>query len=127
MTQQSSRGEHKRGRQSRMDFESTFVIPEAKSERIKDNVYTLFDDDFLPSTKAIKDWILESTEALESYFKRPVKIEEILRKKLGFMDGIKYLRTILLSELVADQGKSLEDAIMEDLAPLVSSDINGTT
>ena len=127
MTQQSSRGEHKRGRQARMDLESTFVVPEAKPERIKDNIYTLFDDDFLPCTKAIKDWILESTEALESYFKRPVKIEEILRKKLGFMDGIKYLRTILLSELVADQGKSLEDAIMEDLALLVASDIDGTT
>ena len=90
-------------------------------------IYTLFDDDFLPCTKAIKDWILESTEALESYFKRPVKIEEVLRKHLGFIDGIRYFRTILLSELVADQGKSLEDAIMEDLAPLVSSDIDGTT
>ena len=127
MTQQSSRGEHKRGRQARMDLESTFVVPEAKPERIKDNIYTLFDDDFLPCTKAIKDWILESTEALESYFKRPVKVEEVLRKHLGFIDGIRYFRTILLSELVADQGKSLEDAIMEDLAPLVSSDLDGTT
>ena len=75
MTQQSSRGEHKRGRQSRMDFESTFVIPEAKSERIKDNIYTLFDDDFLPSTKAIKDWILESTEAS---FEIPCFISNVL-------------------------------------------------
>jgi len=102
-----------------MDLESTFVIPEAKPERIKDNIYTLYDDDFSPSSKAIKDWILESRDALVSYFLRPVKKEEVLRKKLGFLDGINYAATILLSELVADQGVSLEEVIMDDIAQLV--------
>jgi len=116
---QSSRGAHKRVRQGRMDLEATIAVPDAKKDRLKDDVYTLFDDDFSPSTKAIKDWIHESCEALESYFRRKSKGEEILRKKLGFIDGMKYLRTILLSELLIDHGKTLEDAIMEDLAPLV--------
>jgi len=123
--QQSSRGQHKRVRQGRMDLEATFAIPEAKKERIKDGIYTLFDDDFLPSTRAIKDWILESHEALASYWMRPSKKEEALRKHVGFMDGMKYMATILLSELVADQGKSLEEMIMIDLAPLVSDSIEG--
>lgn len=116
---QSSRGAHRRVRQLRMDLEATFVIPDAKQERIKDEVYTLFDDDFSVPTKAIKDWILESAEALRSYYLRPVKADEVLRKKMGFLDGIKYFRTILISELTADQGKSLEDLIMEDLGKLV--------
>jgi len=104
MTQRrSSRGEHKRVRQIRMDLESTFIIPDAKQERIKDDIYSLYDDDFSPSSKAIKDWILESRDALSSYFLRPVKKEEVLRKKLGFLDGIKYMATILLSELLVDQ------------------------
>jgi len=117
--QQSSRGAHKRARQIRMDLESSFIIPEAKPERIKDNVYTLYDDDFSPSSKAIKDWVLESRDALISYFLRPVKKEEVLRKKLGFLDGLNYMATILLSELVSDQGVSLEEAIMDDIAQLV--------
>ena len=118
--QQSSRGSHRRARQARMNLEVTFAVPDAKSERIEDGIYALFDDDFQPSVKAVKDWILESYEALDSYFKRPSKIEEILRKKLGFKDGMKYLVTILLSELTADQGKSLSEDILSDLGPLVS-------
>lgn len=120
MTQRSSRGAHKRARQGRMDLEATFSVPDAKQERIKDRIYTLFDDDFQPSTKAIKDWILESFEAVDSYFKRPSKVNEILTKKLGFIDGMHYLVTILLSELTADQGASLSEAILEDLRPLVA-------
>ena len=102
-----------------MDLESTFAIPDAKQERVKDGVYTLFDDDFSPSAKAIKDWILEGSDSLISYYLRPVKAEEVLRKKLGFLDGIRFLRTILLSELTADQGASLDNVIMEDLGQLV--------
>ena len=105
-----------------MDLESTFgKPPDLKEERFKDNIITLFDDDFSPSIKAIKDWLLESEESLESYFKRPSKGEEILRQKLGFLDGMRYWRDILLSELLVDQGKNLEECIMEDLAPLVSN------
>jgi len=118
--QQSSRGAHRRSRQARMNLEAAFAVPEAKQERIDDGIYTLFDDDFSPSIKSIKDWILESYGALGSYFNRPSKIEEIKNKKLGFKDGMAYFVTILLSELTADQGKSLADEILEDLGPLVA-------
>jgi|TARA_Y100000034_G_C6873549_1_gene399146 hypothetical protein len=104
-----------------MDLEATFPVVSAKPERLKDSVLTLFDDDFSVSTKVVKDWILESSEALESYFLRPSKKEEIIRKKLGFINGVRYLATILLSELTADQGRSLEDTILEELTPLIAN------
>tara|TARA_Y100000310_G_C20190496_1_gene582272 strand:+ start:38 stop:436 length:399 start_codon:yes stop_codon:yes gene_type:complete len=119
MTSKSTRGAHKRQRQMRMDLEATFGNIDIKEERIKDSIITLFDGDFSVSTKAIKDWIIESSEALESYFKRPSKQEEILRKKLGFLDGFRYMITILLTELAFGQ-KELEDCILEDLSPLVA-------
>ena len=120
MTSRSTRGLHKRQRQIRMDLESTFDHPAVKEERLKDNIITLFDSDFSESTKAIKDWIVESSEALISYFLRSSKKEEVLRKRLGFLDGIRYSVTILLSELAFDQGKELEESILEDLAPILS-------
>jgi len=39
---------------------------------------------------------------------------------MDFKDGMKYVITILLSELTADQGKELSDTILEDLGPLVA-------
>jgi hypothetical protein len=120
MTTRSSRGLHKQGRQMRMDILSTLEVPKVKPNRVKDNVLTLFDDDFPPSIKGIKDWILESHTALESYWHRKSKTEEILRKNLGFHDGMRYLMTVLLSELSLDLGKQLEERILDDLAPLVS-------
>jgi hypothetical protein len=119
-TRQSSRGSHKRARQARMDLESTFKPPDVKPERLKDQIITLFDDDFSPTAKAIKDWIIESSEVLDSYFKRKSKLEEVKVKKLTFNDGIKYFRNVLLTELLIDRGASLENAIMDDLSPLVS-------
>ena len=119
----SSRGEHKRARirQMRMDIEGTFSIPiNVPPERIKDGIITLFDSDFAPSIKAIKDWIIESNNTLESYFNRSSKQDEIKKLKLGFIDGIGYFCDILLKELAYDSGKSLEDIILEDLAPLVA-------
>ena len=121
--QESSRGSHKRAVQGLMDLAATFVVPEAKQERILDDIYTLFDDDFTPTIKAIRDWVYESSEALKSYFMRPSKQAEILEKKVGFIDGIEYLTTILLSELIVDHGRHLEELIMEDLAPLVTDNI----
>lgn len=116
----SSRGSHKRSQQMRMDLESVINIPEVKDERLKNDVLTLFDEDFPPSVKAIRDWMFESYTSLYSYWQRNSKKEEILRKNMNFYDGMKYVITCLISELTVDQGKSLEESIMEDLGPLVS-------
>jgi len=115
----SSRGAHRQGVQTRMDLMAALEVPEAKPERIKDSIYTLFDDDFDPSIKGIKDWILEVYAALSSYWKRNSKVEELFRKNLQFHHGMEYLVTILLSELTATQGKEIADRIVEDLGPLL--------
>ena len=121
--QQSSRGSHKRVRQMRMDLEASWGHPpDMKQERIKDNILTLFDDDYSVLHKALKDWIFESNEALLSYFKRPSKIEQVLKQKLGFVDGLKYGMNILLAELLIGN-PSIDEAILEDLAPLVVQDL----
>ena len=103
----------------RMDIESALVIPEVKENRLKDDILTLFDEDFPPSIKGVKDWLIEGHSSLSSYWNRSSKITEILRKNLGFHDGMKYLLVVLLSELTLDQGKSLEAIILDDLSELV--------
>ena len=103
----------------RMDIESAIEIPEVKQDRMKDGVLTLFDDDFSPAVKAIKDWMMESYGSLYSYWQRNSKKEEILRKNMNFYDGMQYVLTVLLSELTTDQGKSLEEVILDDLSELV--------
>lgn len=103
----------------RMDIESAIEIPVVKQDRMKDGVLTLFDDDFSPSLKSVKDWLIEGHDSLASYWNRNSKVTEILRKNLGFHDGMRYLLVVLLSELTLDQGKSLEELILDDLGKLV--------
>lgn len=121
MMTSSSRGKHKRARQLRMDLLSTFQPPpNIPKERIKNDIITLFDSDFPVTGKAIKDWIVESVSAQTSYFGRKSKQEEIKKKGLTFEDGIKHMRNMLLAELLVDEGKELEEVIMEDLVPLIA-------
>ena len=117
----SSRGSHRQSINLRMDLMGTLEIPEAKPERIKDDIYTLFDDDFDPSIKGVKDWILDCHQSLDGYWHRKAKVEELLRKNLGFHDGMRYIVTILLSELTVTQGKELSDRIIEELGPLLAT------
>ena len=117
----SSRGSHRQGLQMRMDIESKLEVPDKKPERLKDDILTLFDDDFPPSIKGVKDWIIEVHSSLNSYWNRKSKTDEILRKNLGFHDGMRYLMTILLAELTVDQGRELERRIVEDLGPLLAT------
>jgi hypothetical protein len=117
---ESSRGAHKRkaGIQPRMDLESTFKapLPNTPTGRIKDNIITLFDDDFSLTIKAVKDWVYESADSLQIFFRRAVKQKEVQDRKLTFEDGIRHFRNILLTELLGDEGSSLEDTIMSDLS-----------
>jgi len=117
----SSRGQHRMGRQMRMDIEVRILVEEVLPNRLKDDILILFDEDFLPSIKGVKDWLIEVHQALDSYWRRNSKKEEILRKNLGFLEGMRYMLTVCLSELTLTQGEDLAKRIEEDLGPLLAT------
>lgn len=116
---ESTRGSHKRTSvQSRMDLDipSGTTPSPVPDGRIKDETILIFASDYGKSSKAICEWIMESSDALIHYFTMPSKF-----KSKNFVDGLKHFRNMLLSDLAFGGDKILEDTILEDLEPLVTT------